>query len=258
MPDSGSALVVKDVTKIFKTRKRYPGKLFSTPTEVLGLHNINLRVAPGEIIGLIGSNGSGKTTLLKIMSGALQPTSGKVMAPFRPRLISLTGLQLPNLSVLENTELMLRAHGREKDETRLEALELIDQAELAEKAYLPYNTLSTGMKARLGFFLATINQPEILLMDEMLSVADNRFQEKARSIISSMMTQAKAVVIASHSMKTIQNNCSTAVVMHKGCVVFQGPAEEAVKQYTERFRKIEPLVSIRPSDLRDQSGGALK
>jgi len=233
MSDSGSALLVKDVTRIFKARKRYPGKLFSTPTEVLGLHNVNLRVGPGEVVGLIGGNGSGKTTLLKIMSGALQPTSGKVMAPFRPRLISLSGLQLPNLSVLENTELMLRAHGRGKDETRLEALELIDQAELSDKTYLPYNTLSTGMRARLGFFLATINQPEILLMDEMLSVADKRFREKAHTIISSMMTKARGVVIASHSMSTIQEYCQTAVVLHKGAVVFDGTANEAINFYSE-------------------------
>ena len=233
MSDSGSALLVKDVTRIFKARKRYPGKLFSTPTEVLGLHNVNLRVGQGEVVGLIGGNGSGKTTLLKIMSGALQPTSGKVMAPFRPRLISLSGLQLPNLSVLENTELMLRAHGRGKDETRLEALELIGQAELSDKTYLPYNTLSTGMRARLGFFLATINQPEILLMDEMLSVADKRFREKAHTIISSMMTKARGVIIASHSMSTIQENCQTAVVLHKGAVVFDGTANEAINFYSE-------------------------
>lgn len=242
MSDSGTALLLNDVTKIFKAQKRYPGKFFSTPTEVLGLHNINLRVGLGEVMGLIGANGSGKTTLLKIMSGALQPTSGRVMAAFRPRLISLSGLRLPNLSVLENTELMLRAHGRGKDETRLEALELIHQAELSDKTYLPYNTLSTGMMARLGFFLTTINQPEILLMDEILSVADRRFQEKARAIISSTMTRAKGVVIASHSMNTIQENCKTAVVMHKGSVVFQGPAAEAVEHYIERFQKFEPAV----------------
>ena len=167
------------------------------------------------------------------MCGALVPTSGKVMAPSRPRLISLSGLQLPNLSVLENTELMLRAHGREKDETRLEALELIDQAELSDKTYLPYNTLSTGMRARLGFFLSTLNQPDILLMDEMLSVADKRFREKANTIISSMMTKARGVVIASHSMNTIRENCRTAVVLHKGTVVFDGGSEDAIRAYEE-------------------------
>ena len=231
MFDSGSTLIVKDVTKIFKARKRYPGKLFSTPTEVLGLHDISLRVSPGEVVGLIGANGSGKTTLLKIMSGALRPTTGKVMAAYRPRLISLTGLQLPNLSVLENTELMLRAHGHGKDETRLKALELIDEAELIEKAYLPYNTLSTGMRARLGFFLSTINQPEILLMDEMLSVADKGFQEKARTIISSMMSKARGVVMSSHSMDIIRENCHTTVVLDRGVVAFIGSPEEAFQEY---------------------------
>ena len=231
MSDSGSALLVKDVTKIFSTRTRYPGKFFSARTDVLGLHNINLRISPGEIVGLIGGNGSGKTTLLKVMSGALQATSGKVMSAYRPRLISLSGLQLPNLSVLENTELMLRAHGRGKTESRSEALDLIELAELGDKTYLPYNTLSTGMRARLGFFLATINQPEILLMDELLSVADSKFQELSHEIINTMIASAKAVVIASHSMQTISTVCNSAVVMDRGTVAFQGTPSSAIAFY---------------------------
>lgn len=233
MIDSSSALLLKDVSKVFKARKRYPGKLFSTPKEVVGLRNINLRVGRGEAVGLIGENGSGKTTLLKIMSGALTPSSGTVMAPFRPRLISLNGLQLPNLSVLENTELMLRAHGRDATAANREAFELIELAELEDKTYLPYDTLSTGMRARLGFFLATINQPEILLMDEMLSVADGRFQETAKKVLRAMMRRAHGVVIASHSMTTITDNCARSIVMSRGEAVFDGPTELALTIYSE-------------------------
>ena len=233
MTDASAALLLKDVSKVYKARKRYPGKLFSTPTEVVGLKNVNLRVGRGEAVGLIGENGSGKTTLLKIMSGALTPSSGKVMAPFRPRLISLSGLQLPNLSVLENTELMLRAHGRDAREAAQEALELIELAELEEKTYLPYNTLSTGMRARLGFYLATINQPEVLLMDEMLSVADGRFRETAKAVLNSMMQRAHGVVIASHSMATIVDNCTRTIVLHKGESVFDGPSKDAVDFYSK-------------------------
>ena len=233
MTDTSAALLLKDVSKVFRARKRYPGKLFSTPTEVVGLKNVNLRVGRGEAVGLIGENGSGKTTLLKVMSGALMPSSGKVMAPFRPRLISLSGLQLPNLSVLENTELMLRAHGRDAREATQEALELIELAELEEKTYLPYNTLSTGMRARLGFYLATINQPEVLLMDEMLSVADGRFKETARQILHTMIQRAHGVVIASHSMSTIVDNCTRTIVLHKGESVFDGPSKDAVDFYSK-------------------------
>ena len=233
MTDASAALLLKDVSKVFKARKRYPGKLFSTPTEVVGLKNVNLRVRRGEAVGLIGENGSGKTTLLKIMSGALAPSSGKVMAPFRPRLISLSGLKLPNLSVLENTELMLRAHGRDAKESTQEALELIELAELEGKTHLPYNTLSTGMRAKLGFYLATINQPEVLLMDEMLSVADGRFRAKAEGVVQAMMQRAHGVVIASHSMTTIVDNCTRTVVLHKGELVFDGPSKDAVDFYSK-------------------------
>jgi ABC-type polysaccharide/polyol phosphate transport system ATPase subunit len=233
MTEATPALLLEDVTKVFKARQRRPSKTFSAPTEVVGINNISLRINRGEVVGLIGENGSGKTTLLKLMSGALTPTSGKVMAPFRPRLISLNGLQLPNLSVLENTELMLRAHGRRLKEARSEAFGLIALAELTDKTYLPYNTLSTGMRARLGFFLATINQPEVLLMDEMLSVADGRFQEKAAEFLSTMMSRAHGVVISSHSMETIVANCSKAIVLSGGHVAFEGPANEAVSRHLE-------------------------
>jgi len=231
--DASAALLLKDVSKVFKARKRYAGKLFSTPTEVVGLKNVNLRVGRGEVVGLIGENGSGKTTLLKIMSGALTPSSGKVMAPFRPRLISLSGLQLPNLSVLENTVLMLRAHGRDAREANQEALELIELAELEEKTYLPYNTLSTGMRARLGFYLATINEPEVLLMDEMLSVADERFTAAAGKTLQVKLQRAHGVVIASHSMETIARNCTRAVVLNKGELIFDGPTKEAIDLYSK-------------------------
>jgi ABC-type polysaccharide/polyol phosphate transport system ATPase subunit len=229
--NSSPALLVKDVSKIFKARKRYPGKLFSTPTEVIGLRNVSLRVGRGEAVGLIGENGSGKTTLLKIMSGALTPTSGNVMATFRPRLISLSGLQLPNLSLLENTELMLRAHGRTSREATQEALQLIELAELEEKTYLPYNTLSTGMRARLGFYLATINRPEVLLLDEMLSVTDHRFRESSKSGMLSALQDAQVAVISSHNMTTILEICSRALVMHRGELLFDGGAPEAVRIY---------------------------
>jgi ABC-type polysaccharide/polyol phosphate transport system ATPase subunit len=219
MTDASAALLLKDVTKVFKVRQRHPGKLLSTPTEVVGINNVSLRIGRGEVVGLIGENGSGKTTLLKLMSGALTPTSGKVMAPFRPRLISLNGLQLPNLSVLENTELMLSAHGRGRKEARSEALELIAVAKLTAKAYLPYNTLSTGMKARLGFFLATINQPEVLLMDEVLSVTDRKFQGEAAAALDTMINRAQAVVISSHSLKTLRQICTRVILLGQGKII---------------------------------------
>ena len=229
MTDTSAALLLNDVSKVFKARERRPGKLFSTPTKVVGLKNVSLRVGRGEAVGLIGENGSGKTTLLRIMSGALTPSSGKVMAAFRPRLISLTGLQLPNLSVLENTTLMLRAHGRDAKEATQEALELIELAELEDKTYLPYKTLSTGMRARLGFYLVTINQPEVVLMDEMLSVADGRFKATAEKTLRAMTQRADAVVIASHSKSIITTFCNRVLVLDKGNLVFDGDVDDGLQ-----------------------------
>ena len=165
------------------------------------------------------------------MSGAMAPSSGEVMARFRPRMISLSGLQLPNLSVLENTELMLRAHGRDARQATREAVELIELAELEEKTYLPYNTLSTGMRGRLGFFLATINQPQILLMDELLSVSDERFKAVAADLIASRIASPQTAVIASHSDRTIRRLCSRVIVLTSGRIAFDGEVEEGIKRY---------------------------
>jgi ABC-type polysaccharide/polyol phosphate transport system ATPase subunit len=129
---------------------------------------------------------------------------------------------------------MLRAHGRGYAEARLEALDLIALAELTDKTYLPYNSLSTGMRARLGFFLATINQPEILLMDEMLSVADTKFKARAEETVSRLMSRAHAVVMASHSASTIRETCHAAVVLEKGSVIFSGSPADALDLYATR------------------------
>ena len=238
MTDASAALLLKDVTKVFKVRQRHPGKLFSTPTEVVGINNVSLRIGRGEVVGVIGENGSGKTTLLKLMSGALTPTRGKVMAPHRPRLISLNGIQLPNLTVLENAELVLRAHGRSKNEARLQALELISSAELTDKAHLPYETLSTGMRARLGFFLAATNRPEMLLLDETLSVGDIRFAETAKRVFSEVVRGAGAVALASHSRATLVTYCSRTVVLHSGSVIFDGNPSEAWDVHTQLAGRI--------------------
>ena len=229
MPDPQStAVVVSQVSKTYRTYVRSPGRLFPQSSEVPALRKISFTIARGDTVGLLGRNGSGKSTLMRVLAGVLAPTEGAVTAQQKPRLLGLAGLQLPDLSVLENAELMLRAHGYSAKESKNLAQDLVRDADLADKALLPYKTLSTGMRARMSFLLTIINEPEILLLDEMLSVGDQQLQEISTRWIDGLQASDRTVIIASHNMATIQAMCSRAIVLVNGEVGFDGPAEDAI------------------------------
>lgn len=230
MPDPQSTAVsVAQVSKTYRTYVRSPGRLFPLHSEVPALRKVSFTIARGDTVGLLGRNGSGKSTLLRVLAGVLAPTEGTVVAQQKPRLLGLGGLQLPDLSVLENAELMLRAHGRSGQESKKAAHDLVRDADLTDKALLPYKTLSTGMKARMSFLLSIINEPEILLLDEMLSVGDQKLQEISTRWIDGLQASNRTVIIASHNMATIQAMCSRAIVLINGEVGFDGSAENAVE-----------------------------
>lgn len=229
MPDPQSTAVsVSQVSKTYRTYVRSRGRLFPQSSEVPALRKISFTIARGDTVGLLGRNGSGKSTLMRVLAGVLAPTEGAVTAKQKPRLLGLGGLQLPDLSVLENAELMLRAHGYSAKESKNLAQDLVRDADLADKALLPYKTLSTGMKVRMSFLLAIINEPEILLLDEMLSVGDQQLQEISTRWIHGLQASDRTVIIASHNMATIRAMCSRAIVLVNGEVGFDGPAEDAI------------------------------
>lgn len=229
-------LTASNVSKTFKTLERKPGEIFPHSYEVAALKNITFTITRGETVALLGVNGSGKSTLLRILAGSLAPTRGEVRGRQKPRLLGLGGLQLPNLSVLENAELMLRAHGYPSAESKVLAKNLVREAKLEDKAFLPYTTLSTGMRTRFSFFLTMLNQPRILLMDEMLSVADAELQETARSWADGLINDARTVIIASHQMETVKKLCSRAIVLTKGEIGFDGNVEEGISFLQEQRR----------------------
>ena len=236
MANPAPALQLNNVTKVFRAKMRLPDNLISTSTEVVALRQVSFHVGQGEIVGLIGANGAGKTTLLKTMSGALTPSSGEVTSLSKPKLISGKGLRLPNLSISENVRLVLAAHGRTSREAKKEARELLELAELDDHSPLPYRTLSTGSRRRLDFFLAMVSEPGILLLDEVLALADRRFQRNAADILRSRMEGAQCAVISSNSMKTITQSCSRAILLQDGKLVFDGSVKDAVAHYEEQKR----------------------
>lgn len=201
--------------------------------EFWALKDVSFAVKRGEVFGVIGRNGSGKSTMLKVMARVLQPTRGRIMT--RGRLAPLLELGAgfhPELTGRENVFLNMALLGFTRKESEELLPSIMDFAEIHDFIDAPIRTYSTGMVARLGFSVATSRRPEILLVDEVLSVGDGPFQEKCIERMNSYQAMGTTIVIVSHSMPTIEAFCSRALLLDHGRIVVAGDVKEVVSQYT--------------------------
>lgn len=194
--------------------------------EFKALDNINVEVKKGDILGIIGLNGAGKSTMLKVISGILKPTEGKVeingnIAP----LIELGAGFDPELSGRENIYLNGAVLGISNKEMRNKIDDIIEFSELNSFIDSPVKNYSSGMYARLGFSIATCIEPDILIVDEILSVGDYKFQEKSRKRISSMLSKGTTVILVSHSIDDIRSLCDKVLWLERGRIKDYGGIE---------------------------------
>lgn len=199
------------------------------------LENISFSVTKGEVVGLVGLNGSGKSTMLKIIAGVMKPSSGKVsvqgsVAP----LIEVGAGFNPNLSGRENIYLNGYLLGFTRDYINKHLDEIIAFAELGDFIDVPLKNYSSGMKSRLGFAVATAVEPEILIVDEVLSVGDFKFQEKCHKKIAQLMGNDTTVLFVSHSIEQVKRLCTRCIWLDKGHMVMDGPSEEVCEKYIEQ------------------------
>lgn len=211
---------------------------YRKPAKKLVLDNIDLVVAKGEKIGIIGANGSGKSTLLKIISGILQTTTGTVrvrghVAP----LIELGAGFDSEISVMDNILLYGVLLGFSRAEMKARARSILEFAELEDYALVPVKGLSSGMVARLGFSIATDVQPDILILDEVLSVGDEGFKNKCKQRIDSFWNGDTTVLVVSHDLEFVKQSCHRAICLDKGKLNFNGMSEETVAYYLEYVNK---------------------
>ena len=200
----------------------------------VALEDINITIKKGEIVGLLGLNGAGKSTLLKVISGIIKPTSGEVklngkMAP----LIELGARFDPELTGRENIFLNGSLLGFSKKELKDKIEDIIDFSELKEFIDIPLKNYSSGMYARLGFSIATIYEPEILIIDEVLSVGDFHFQEKSLNKIMEMIEKGTTVLFVSHDIEQVEKLCKKAIWLEKGKVKVIGDAKKICKEYSK-------------------------
>ena len=206
------------------------------PARKLILDNINLTVNKGEKIGIIGANGSGKSTILKLISGILKPTSGtvRVRGNIAP-LIELGAGFDSELSVMDNIVLYGVMLGYSRQEMKQRAKFILEFAELEDYALVPVKSLSSGMSSRLGFAIATDVKPEILILDEVLSVGDVRFRNKCAQRMEEFWQAHVTVLLVSHSMELIKDTCHKAIWLEKGQLKLFGETNEVVDRYLASF-----------------------
>ncbi len=200
--------------------------------DVVAIDHLSFKVNPGEAYGIIGRNGAGKSTLLQCIAGTLRPNSGRVVVNGKTSTLLQLGVGFnPELSGRRNVYLGALAAGMRKAEVDAKYDEIVDYAELGEAIHRPMKTYSTGMFSRLAFSVAMHLEPEILLLDEILSVGDEGFQQKSMKAMQDLLDKAGTIVFVSHSLPSIREFCDRVLWMEEGRLMAEGPAEEVVRAY---------------------------
>ena len=200
--------------------------------EFWALSDVNFEVKKGEVVGFVGSNGAGKSTLLKVIAGVMKPTSGniEVYANICPMIELGAGFDM-ELTARENIFLNGAVMGYSKEFIEAKFDEIVEFSELKDFLDVPVRNFSSGMVARLAFSIATIVDPEILIVDEILSVGDIAFQQKSENKMRSMIGGGTTVLFVSHSVEQIKNLCDRAVWLDHGHVKMIGDAKEVCEAY---------------------------
>lgn len=205
--------------------------------EFWALKDISFSVKKGERLGILGLNGAGKSTLLKIIAGVYKPTEGTVMhtGVIAPMLELGAGFD-PQYTGAENIFLYGSVLGYSKSYLKEKFDEIVEFSELEKFINVPLKNYSSGMRARLGFAIATIADPEILILDEVLSVGDAKFRKKSEQKIMEMFDRGVTVLFVSHSLEQVQRLCNKAIILDHGRLVANGNVNDVAEIYKEMIK----------------------
>lgn len=255
------AIKVENLSKIYK--------LYNSPLDRLkealspirlkyhhdfhALKDVSFEVKKGETIGILGVNGSGKSTLLKIISGVLTPSYGSVSVNGKvSALLELGAGFNPELTGLENVYFNGTLSGYSKEELNDRLDDILDFAEIGEFIYQPVKSYSSGMFIRLAFAMATIINPDILIVDEALSVGDVFFQQKCYKRLEELRNQGVTILFVTHGVGDVMQFCNRAILLHNGCQEYIGAADKTIRRYLQRSQeshyKSAPDIVIAESD----------
>ena len=213
---------------LFDKRRR----ISKEKNELLALNNVSFDISKGEVVGLIGSNGAGKSTLLKVVSGVMKPTKGsvEVHGVISPMIELGAGFD-PELTARENIFLNGAILGYSKQFLNDKFDDIVDFSEIRDFLDVPVKNFSSGMTAKLAFSIATIVDPEILIVDEILSVGDIKFQEKSKKKMMEMINGGTTVLYVSHSLESIKDLCTKVIWLDHGNIVKIGEPKKICDEY---------------------------
>ncbi|BDV43041.1 ABC transporter ATP-binding protein [Geotalea uraniireducens] len=274
---SDSAITFENVSKRFKkgqiydslrdllpalTKKAFArsGERELKKNEFWALNNISFDVKKGESVGIIGHNGAGKSTMLKHLSGIMQPTKGTITVNGRLSALIEVGAGFhPDLTGRENIFLNGTILGMSRAEIRRKLDEIIDFSGLEDFIDTPVKRYSSGMHARLGFSVAAHLEPDILVVDEVLSVGDYLFQNKGLEKMRSILEGGATVLFVSHNVKAVSSLCKRALLLDHGSLLMDGPSQEVINCYFEKSaagngQDPDKEVAITSMAIRNDSG----
>lgn len=233
------AIIFENVTKKYKLYKKSNGKLLSLIfnkkkiKEKVALLDVSFKIKKGEAVALLGDNGAGKSTIIKLVSNLSYPTSGNVIVNGKKSTLLGTNVGLENnFTGRENIYLKCCLLGLSNEEIRKIENKIIEFSEIEEYIDYPMKTYSSGMRARLGFSILSQIEADILVIDETLSVGDEKFKKKCANRIKEIIAEKKAtLLLVTHSINTVSEFCERGIVLKKGKKVYDGDISEAKKIY---------------------------
>ena len=243
---NGTSIRVEDVSVTYRTSyDRTPtlkttmlrlGRRERVVCEIEALKQVSFEVQHGTVLGVVGANGAGKSTLMRTVAGILPPTTGRVEVLGRVSTLLALGVGFnKRLSGRENVVLGGLAAGLSREQLEAKYEDIVEFAELEEFMDLPMRTYSSGMYGRLAFSVAVNMDPDILLIDEALSVGDARFRRKSFEKMRELCGQARTIVLVSHALASIRELCDQALWMHKGELRMWGEPDPVVDAYEEHL-----------------------
>lgn len=240
MSSNKGSIQLQKVSKLFYKQEHYTLKEMlpalltghKTANQFWALRQVDLEINPGETIGILGPNGSGKSTMLKLIAGVTEPTEGTVKVTGRiAPLIELGAGFHPELTGRENIFLNGVILGMTKEEVKKKYQTIVDFAELEEFIDQPVKHYSSGMYLRLAFAVAIHTDPDILLIDEILAVGDEKFQKKCFGKLEQLKQNGATIVLVSHAVETIENFCDSAVYLEQGKIKGNNNLKQALEMY---------------------------
>lgn len=205
--------------------------------EFWALKDVTFDIHQGDRVGILGLNGAGKSTLLKIIAGVMKATEGKVTTKGRiaPLLELGAGFDLQYTGA-ENIYLYGAVLGYSKEFIKEKYNEIVEFSELGDFINVPVKNYSSGMKSRLGFSIATVVEPDILILDEVFAVGDAKFRKKSEKKIKSMFKTGVTVLFVSHNIEQVKTICNKAILLEKGTLIAEGDVEDVCEIYESKIK----------------------